>query len=587
MKTRRSPAWLLAFLILLVVGPVHPEEATNPPSGPLVLRADLQNEIISPATARYVLRAMSEAESRGAECLILTLDTPGGLLESTRQLVKEFLNSRVCVVVYVYPTGSRAASAGVFITMAAHVAAMAPGTTIGAAHPVSIGGLPGPSEEESMRVPGTNLLRFLPVWAPGSAAEYPSQLVPEVVWLNPEETLSFRRTALAEGKVAEESVPAAQSDGAKSEQPATSQPGSARQSSIEQDGENKPGAQAGGSAAESEAAPGSPSKANDSSSQEKSAGKDADDKPSRSQSRRSPMEEKIINDTVSWARALAQERGRNADWIAKAVTESASITAEEAAENRVIDFVARDFTDLLEQLDGRTVKLLQGEKTLRTKGARVEKIEMWWGERLLTLVSHPQVAFLLLIFGFYGVLYELYSPGWGLPGTIGLICLLLGFFGLSVLPVNYLGLGLIAIALGLFVAEAMVASYGLLTLAGVVCMVLGGLMLIESPVGFVGMTLGVVLAVALATAFVTVLLVGAIIRAHRRQVLTGDESLAGREVQAKTDFQFQDGQYVGKVLHEGEWWQARSSAPIKQGETCRILRRDGLTLVVEPRQGAG
>jgi membrane-bound serine protease (ClpP class) len=296
------------------------------------------------------------------------------------------------------------------------------------------------------------------------------------------------------------------------------------------------------------------------------------------------MEEKIVNDTVSWARALAEERGRNADWAAQAVRESASITADEAVEKQVVDLKAVDLSDLLEKIHGRTVLVLRGEKKLRTKGARIERVEMWWGERLLALISHPQVAFLLLIFGFYGVLYELYSPGWGIPGTVGLICLLLGLFGLSVLPVNYLGLGLIAVALGLFVAEAFVASYGLLTLAGVVCMILGGLMLIESPTGFIGLTWGVVVAVALATAAIVVLLVGAIVRAHRREVLTGEESWVGRDVQAKTEFVFQDGQYSGKVYLDGEWWQAKSSAPLKPGDTCRILRREGLTLIVEPRQ---
>ncbi len=577
--------WLLVLLFPLgLIGSAHPEEQASSDSQPLVLLAELQNETISPGTARYILRAVDEAETRGAECLVITLDTPGGLLESTRQLVKRFLNSRVCIVVYVSPTGSRAASAGVFITMAAHIAAMAPGTTIGAAHPVSIGGLPGTPEDRS-----SDIFRSL-IWrrfcdlgsCPGlrgglsSGVAFPSFggsgfqglqggiswpgwgafLLEKKTLLRPSQgELIFTWDPLQKGKAEVESHSTA------GQEVRAAEDTSAVGSSPEKDSGGKTATDSKQKKGEKEEATAEDSRRRDSSA----------------------MEEKIVNDTVSWARALAEERGRNADWAAQAVRESASITVDEAVEKQVVDLKAVDINELLEKIDGRVVRLPQGEKKLRTKGARIERIEMWWGERLLALISHPQVAFLLLIFGFYGILYELYSPGWGIPGTVGLICLLLGFFGLSVLPVNYLGLGLIAVALGLFVAEAFVASFGLLTLAGVVCMILGGLMLIESPTGFIGLTWGVVVAVALATAAIVVLLVGAIIKAHRREVLTGDESWIGREAQAKTDFVFQNGQYSGKVYLEGEWWQAKSSAPIKQGETCRILRREGLTLIVEPR----
>jgi membrane-bound ClpP family serine protease len=583
--------WLLVLLCpLSLIGTAHPEERGSSESQPLVLLAELQNETISPGTARYILRAVDEAETKGAECLVITLDSPGGLLESTRQLVKRFLNSRVCIVVYVYPTGSRAASAGMFITLAAHIAAMAPGTTIGAAHPVSIGGLPGSPDEDS-----SGLLRFLSPGIHGGPAVglrllqrdgdgragptgivlghrvFPSQVFLPAVGGSLGEEKELQRDSEA-GNVLppnkpEEGRVEASSDSAASQ-------------------ESRP---VGGTSQAGESARETPGAAKDKSNKKISNKEEEGDKRGEEAGRKtpSPMEEKIVNDTVSWARALAEERGRNADWAAEAVRQSASITVDEALQKQVVDLKAVDLSDLLEKIDGRIVRLPTGEKTLRTKGARIERVEMWWGERVLALISHPQVAFLLLIFGFYGILYELYSPGWGIPGTVGLICLLLGFFGLSVLPVNYLGLGLIAIALGLFVAEAFVASFGLLTLAGVICMILGGLMLIESPTGFIGLTWGVVVAVALATAAIVVLLVGAIIKAHRREVLTGDESWIGREAQAKTDFVFQDGQYSGKVYLEGEWWQARSSAPIKQGETCRILRREGLTLIVEPRVSHG
>jgi membrane-bound ClpP family serine protease len=577
----------LPVLILLsplcLGGTAHPEESSSSDSQPVVLLAELQNETISPGTARYILRAVDEAEAKGAECLVITLDTPGGLLESTRQIVKRFLNSRVCIVVYVSPTGSRAASAGMFITLAAHIAAMAPGTTIGAAHPVSIGGLPGTPEDRAAGIP--NLLGgnsegfplgfgelqkleggiFFPFMAAGGYRGVGRQTTVPILW----GSLAENRGAY--GGDSEEAGGSVSRSGQQNGE----DPGS--EETSQQVPEQK--VSSGEAAIEEKKSAGETlGKAKNSEKEKEDTGNEVRGKSS------SPMEEKIVNDTVSWARALAEERGRNADWAAQAVRESASITADEAVEKQVVDLKAVDLSDLLEKIHGRTVLVLRGEKKLRTKGARIERVEMWWGERLLALISHPQVAFLLLIFGFYGVLYELYSPGWGIPGTVGLICLLLGLFGLSVLPVNYLGLGLIAVALGLFVAEAFVASYGLLTLAGVVCMILGGLMLIESPTGFIGLTWGVVVAVALATAAIVVLLVGAIVRAHRREVLTGEESWVGRDVQAKTEFVFQDGQYSGKVYLDGEWWQAKSSAPLKPGDTCRILRREGLTLIVEPRQ---
>ena len=589
--------WLLVLLSpLSLIGSAHPGESGSSESQPLVLLAELQNEIISPGTARYILRAVDEAEAKGAECLVITLDTPGGLLESTRQLVKRFLNSRVCIVVYVYPTGSRAASAGMFITLAAHIAAMAPGTTIGAAHPVSIGGLPGsPNEGSSV------FSRFL---SPGIRVLFPGIYEDPAVGpgplqrdgdgrAGPARIISAHRLSPNEvflpgvwGFLEENGL---RRDSQGEEVFAPNKPQEGRSEAGSDSAASQESGPAGGAAQAGELARQTPGAPRDKSNKDRSNNEKEGDKNGEEAGRKTPtpMEEKIVNDTVSWARALAEERGRNADWAAEAVRESASITVDEALEKQVVDLKAVDLSDLLEKIDGRIVQLPRGEKKLRTKGARIERVEMWWGERILTLISHPQVAFLLLIFGFYGILYELYSPGWGIPGTVGLICLLLGFFGLSVLPVNYLGLGLIAVALGLFVAEAFVASFGLLTLAGVICMILGGLMLIESPTGFIGLTWGVVVAVALATAAIVVLLVGAIIKAHRREVLTGDESWIGREAQAKTDFVFQDGQYSGKVYLEGEWWQAKSSAPIKQGETCRILRREGLTLIVEPRVSQG
>jgi len=516
---------------------------------PLVLHAMLENETITPGTAGYILRAIDEAESRQAECLIISLDTPGGLLESTRQLVKRFLNSRVCIVVYVSPAGSRAASAGVFITMASHVAVMAPGTTIGAAHPVSIGGLPfQPSEEPESQLRSLFTRPFM-----GLNSEIKNDRLSS--WGDGRREFfgghgEFLKLIQAVEDPA--GVPTPQIG------PSDEPPGSTPESSLTAQGE-----------------------ADEKSEASKSEKPAAAEKNAKRAS--SPMEEKIVNDTVSWAQALAEERGRNAEWIVRAVRESVSITDREAVELKVVDLQASDLNDLLEKLDGRLVQLPQGPYTLRTKGATLEQISMWWGERLLSLLSHPQVALILLIFGFYGVLFELYSPGWGVPGTVGLICLLLGLYGLSVLPVNYLGLGLIVVAFGLFVGELFVASYGLLTLAGVACMILGGLMLIESPTEFSGVSLNLIVPIAFATGAIVFLLMLGVLRSHRGRVQTGDEDIAGQVVEAKTDFTFQEGQYVGKVLVHGEWWQASSDQPIRQGTMCSVLRRDGLTLCVQPK----
>jgi membrane-bound serine protease (ClpP class) len=432
---------------------------------PLVLVATLENEPITPGASRYLERSIREAESRQAECLIIVLDTPGGLLESTRTIVKEILGSRTCVVVYVAPSSARAASAGVFITLASHVAAMAPGTRIGAAHPVNIGELP---------------------------IQLPTPESPE-------------------GEDSKETPPKEESP-----LPLTT------------------------------------------------------------------MGEKLVKDTVALARSLAGLRNRNADWAARAVEESDVLLSSKAVQEGVVDFEAENLDDLLEKLDGREVSLLGGPRTLETSQARVEPIPMWWGERVLALLSQPNVAFLLLLAGMAGLLFEFHSPGWGVPGTAGVICLLLAFFGLSLLPVNYLGLVLILVAILLFAAEVFVTSFGALTIGGIVCLVLGGVMLVDSPAGFARVSLGVVLPVAAATAFIVLLLVGGIVRAHRRRPKTGDEALIGTTVEVQRDFSPRAGRYEGTVFVHGEWWKATSDAPVAAGQQCTVDRRQGLTLVVKP-----
>jgi len=455
----RPAILLLAGLLFAVASFVQSVEPTGSesPGRPTVLQVRLDNEAISPITARFLERAIQQAEREGAACVVIVLDTPGGLVDSTRSVVKSILRSEVPVVVFVAPSGARAASGGVFVTLASHIAAMAPGTNIGAAHPVQIGGLPispsRPGEDDDGRAPST------------SAAE-----------------------------------------------------------------------------------------------------------------------EKSVNDTVAWARSLAELRGRNADWAARAVRESASASATEAMQEQAIDLLAQDMNDLLAKIDGREVTLPSGAVRLSTSGSAVKTVEMWWGEQLLAVLANPTLAFLLLILGFYGILFELYTPDWGVSGTLGAICLVLAFLGLAILPINYVGLIMIAAALVLFVAEAFVTSFGALTVGGMVCLILGGIMLVDSPAGFVGVSLRVLIPVAVGTGAITFFLVGSIVKAHRGRVQTGSEALVGAAAVAEEDFVADGAQYRGDVRAHGELWKAVSPMPVAAGQRLEIDKRQGLTLLLRPHE---
>ena len=443
-------------------GPDAP--TSGPPNQPLVLTAALDDRAITPGTAKYLERARELADDRQAECLVIVLDTPGGLLTSTRALTRRILASQVPVVVYVAPSGGRAASAGLFLTLAAHVAAMAPGTTIGAAHPVQLDALP----------------------------------------IRPE---------------------------------------------TERPTENNDGRNQGD-----------------------------DDSPAG----RRPLEEKIVNDTVAWARALAELRERNAEWAVEAVRRSASITAPKAVEEGVVELLADDLEHLLAEIDGREVVTSHGPAVLNTDDAEIHRVPVWWGERVLMVISEPNVAFLLLLFGFYGILFELYSPNWGASGTLGAICIVLAMFGLAVLPVDSLGLALIVIALGLIVAEVFVTSYGVLSLAGGACLVVGAVMLIDDPGRFARVSLTIAVPVAVATVVITLLLIGGVIRSHRAGPRTGGEGMIGKTARVVGDFGPRGDAFQGTVAVHGERWRAVSRHPLKANESCRVAGRDGLTLTVEP-----
>ncbi len=457
----RQPTILLMCLAVSVFALGQEHQSSEAVSHrPLVVHFQLDDQPITPATVRCMQRVLQQAVELDAECLVIELNTPGGVLQSTQEFVTDILGSKVPIVVYVSPSGARAASAGVFITLASHVAAMAPGTRIGAAHPVAVGGLP-----------------FSPRPEPAEESAEPK-----------------------------------------------------------------------------------------------------DDK-------LTAMEQKLVNDTVAWAKSLAELRDRNADWAVQAVTESSVLVATEAVQQRVVDLEATDLRDLLRQIDGREVSLDRNGRPvsiqLRTADATIREIEMWWGERLLAVISDPNVALLLMIFGVYGILFEFYSPGWGVAGTLGVVSLVLGFFGLSILPVNYAGLALILIALAMFAAEAFVTSYGALSVGGIVCLILGGTMLVDSPTGFLYVSLEVLVPIAVATALITVFLVSQVVKAQRSRVQTGGEALVGQQAVAQDDFGQQNHGFVGQVRVHGENWRALSTSHVTSGEHVWIAGREGLTLLVD------
>jgi membrane-bound serine protease (ClpP class) len=390
--------------------------------------------IINPATAGYITRGIEKAEKGGATCLVIQMDTPGGLMESMRAIVKRMLTAQIPIIVYVSPSGSRAGSAGVFITLAAHIAAMAPGTNIGAAHPVQLG-------------------------------------------------------------------------------------------------------------------------------------EKIDDK----------MEAKILNDTVAYIRTIAKQRGRNEQWAEKAVRESVSVKEDEALKLGVIDLVSPSLEDLLKRIDGRRIEISPGHvMTLKVKGAETRDVKMSFRDQLLSIISNPNIAYILLMLGIYGLFFELANPGVILPGVIGGICLIMAFFALQMLPINYAGVALILLGIILFVAEVKITSYGMLSVAGVISLLLGSVMLIDSPaeflqISFVRFILPVVVVSAAFFLFALIM----VVRAHRRRPTTGKEGLIGRIGVATVDLKLE-----GVVEIRGELWNAVAEEEIKAGEKVQVKDIEGMKVKV-------
>jgi len=452
----------------------------------------LDDATINPVTAEYISHSIDLANKEQASCLIIKLDTPGGLLSSTRSIVKNILASKVPVVVYIYPGGSRAGSAGVFITYASHIAAMAPSTNIGAAHPVEIGG--GRPDDK------------------------------RTVWDALRDTLDAELQKAKEAKQAKDEK--------------TSEPAK----------EIKP----------KEISP-------------------AESKPAANED---PMSSKILNDTVAFIKAIAKERNRNIEWAELSVTQSASITEKEALEKNVVEIIAVNEADLLNQLDGRTVKIDNQEITLSTKDADVRHVDMDLRQIILNILANPNIAYIFFIIGFYGLLYEVTHPGIGVPGVLGAIFLILAFFSMQMLPTNYAGLALIILAIILFIAEAKTAGLGLMAFGGLVCMILGSLMLFDTSAPSMRVSLSVILSFSLTTAALTIFLVRLVLLSHKRKSMSGQEGLIGEEGYAYSEMKLNE---EGKVFVHGEIWNAVADETIQKEEKIIVVKVDGITLQVKRR----
>jgi len=387
--------------------------------------------VINPVASEFIGKSIKMADEIEAEALVIKLDTPGGLDTSMRTIVKDIIGSRVPIVVFVAPGGARAASAGVFITLAAHVAAMAPGTNIGAAHPVSVS-----------------------------------------------------------GKMDEN------------------------------------------------------------------------------------MAEKVTNDAAAYIRSLAERNGRNAAWAEEAVRKSISATESEALEKNVIDLISKDLKTLLVDIDGMEVTVSTGKRSLDTSGAVIIAKEMGVRYRILNFISDPNIAYMLMLLGFYGLFFELTNPGAIFPGVTGAICLVLAFYSFQTLPVNYAGVLLVVLGLIMFILEIKVISYGALTIGGIISMVMGSLMLFDSPSPFFRISIYLILPTVIVTALFFSVVVGLVFKAQKRKPVTGADGLIGFEGIANTDIT-KDG---GMISLHGELWSAYSDETILKGERVIIEAVNGLKI---------
>jgi membrane-bound serine protease (ClpP class) len=289
------------------------------------------------------------------------------------------------------------------------------------------------------------------------------------------------------------------------------------------------------------------------------------------------MRKKIVNDAAAYIRSLAALRGRNAEWAEQAVREGASLSSEEALEAGVIDIIARDIPDLLQQVDGRSVTVQNAERTLSTGGLIVEAIEPDWRNELLAIITNPNIAYILMLLGIYGLFFELANPGYVLPGVIGGISLLLALYALQVLPVNYAGLGLMFLGVALMVGELFMPSFGILGIGGLVSFVMGSILLFDRDSGNLAVSLPLITAVSVLSAGFFLIVIRSLYASRQRPVVTGAEELIGATGTVAADFSG-----AGLIHIHGEQWNAQSETPMRSGDSARVIGRDGLTLLVEP-----
>jgi membrane-bound serine protease (ClpP class) len=434
---------------------------------------------ISPATADYLESAHAEALADGATAVLIELDTPGGLVTATRDMIQLILQSEVPVITWVTPEGARAASAGTYILYASHAAAMAPATNVGAATPVQMGGAPQP--------------------APGDRDA-------------PDKRANDKK----------------ESDAKKEEQSGDEEAGA---------GSEKEGDSGGASA----------------------------------------MEKKAINDAVAYIRSLAERRGRNADWAEEAVREGVSISASSALERNVIDFVASSLNELLSAAHGMEVEMQGGAKrTLALENAEIRRYEPGWRYQFLSIITNPTIAYVLLMIGIYGLLLEGYSPGAILPGTVGAIALLLALYAFQLMPVSYVGVGLLLLGIVLMIAEALAPSFGILGFGGLAAFVLGSIFLMDSDVPGYNVNIGLIVGLALAMGMLLAITFYLLYRSRKARVATGEEGTLDGQIGEVVEFA--DGR--GWMRLNGERWQIRSSESLSPGQRVRVTGHDGFTAYV-------
>lgn len=434
----RTFATVMLLISCLLLGQNQAQAADN------VWTLKIQGAI-TPASADFFISTLRKAEKENIQLLVLQLDTPGGLDPSMRDMIKAILSAEIPVATYVFPSGSRAASAGTYILYASHIAAMAPATNVGSSTPVKM---------------------------------QPGAITPE----------------------------------------------------FEKDKDNS----------------------------------------------QSTMDKKMVNDAVAYIRGLAELRGRNAEWAEETVREAANLSAREALEKGVIDIVTEDLHQLLQSLNGQQVSLESGSITLQLDNIELTEIEAGWRYELLSLITDPNVAYILLMIGIYGLILEFYNPGMGISGVIGVICLLLAAFALHMLPINYAGLALLIVGIGLMMGEAFSPSFGILGIGGMVAFVLGSVMLMDSELPAYQISMPLIAALAMTSFAIFVFVIGAALRARQTLVVSGEEAIIGAQAEAREDFTGH-----GKVHAMGEQWHAFSTEPVVKGQVLRIVARDGLVLHVE------